>query len=131
MKKAIKLAFSEPSINVLDRVGDLPAIRQIGMTFTCSLCSKSFNAKQALGVHEFKAHGLVGPGRRFVDDSATCMPCMMQFATRTKCIRHVTERSPRCLQQLLLWYDPFSAEAVEAWDEADRCANLAARRAGE
>ena len=91
---------------------------QIGTTFQCDLCDKSFNTKQALSVHRYKAHGSKRPQRLYVD-TTHCEVCMVEFWTRERLVCHLAEKSHICWANYICRPPKLSEEQADVLDSAD------------
>ena len=120
MKKLVAEVCKSKPANQLNVCARSVAEHAIGQPFPCQLCNKVFGSRQALAVHSFKSHNVVRKARYFVDSSAVCYACLWCFSSRCRCIEHLTEKSPMCLQQLASTFTPLADSLVIELDMHDR-----------
>ena len=99
--------------------------------WVCTVCTTHprFPSEKALLQHERIAHGRQCEARRYVEGT-DCPICGIRFATRLRCIAHLSDkRRTRCSSQLRL-LDPLPDAEVVRLDSEAREARSAARRNG-
>jgi hypothetical protein len=128
-KRRIKELCSLPHANILDGVTAKVSQFSLG-AWPCYECGDCLKSRQALAVHSFRKHGLRKAGRFFVERDAVCQACLLMFPTRRRCVEHINEKSPSCLNFLSKYFLPLTAEQVCALDDEDRVCEREARRSG-
>ena len=126
MKRTCQL----PAANVLGVHARTPAERTIGSIWTCTVCDEAFNTRQALAAHSFRKHGYIRRSRFYAGRDAVCNACLLQFGCRGRLIEHLSEKSPLCMHNLALSFEPFDEDTVAKLDAEDRETARALRRAG-
>ena len=85
---------------------------------------------QALGVHNFRVHGVVKPMRMLVEQTH-CIVCLVQFWNRTCLVAHLScSKGARDCAPIVAQLPPLSSERVAELDEAERIRVLHQKRGG-
>ena len=106
--------------------------------FSCIACNAVFASARALATHTMAAHKQRSNLRCYLDASAICPICPVQFGSRIRCLAHVSERRKRgtsqalsCRERLELGEAPMlDSSLIAALDEIDRRLRFEARKSG-
>ena len=109
-------------------VGALGSTADLVQMWQCESCDKTFMSKQACAAHAFRKH--VRSIRAFVNESATCFACLLEFSTRSRRMDHIADKSPICMDFLTSNFIPIDPETVALLDVEDRSVNKLARSKG-
>lgn len=112
-------ALREPSLSLKSSWARTRSEQQSGQLFVCVTCAASFDTRQKVATHAFKAHGTKNAARSYVD-TTHCPMCMQDFSTRGRVIRHLEDKSQRCLSALLISSVALSKEAQDAQEAESR-----------
>ena len=129
LNKSIKALCQSPFANQL-AVDGFDGLGNVCEPLQCSDCQQIFYSKQAVAVHAFRKHGTRRAERFFVDSSAVCFACLLQFSSRTRCIEHLAEKSATCLAFLQNHHTPLDSDVVSALDDVDRVNNKKSKSSG-
>lgn len=114
--KSMKTLCSLPAANVAADDSDEPSAI-MWQLFGCAKCTYVCTAPQQLGLHAFKAHGIVRTARRLLDAGNTCPACFRRYPTRTQTLRHMSG-SAKCASYSLECEEVSQAE-VKRLDAAE------------
>ena len=118
VRKSIKAVCYTKRANILAEQCGAPAARLIGASWTCKDCGKVCSSRRALASHAFGQHGVKSAARDYVDGTATCYYCMLQFSSRRRCTDHLGDKSPVCMWWLMHNHTPLTSEELEGVDES-------------
>jgi hypothetical protein len=125
-KSAMVKVCRHPLSNVSTQWATCKSLASLGQTYICLDCGSVMKSRQALAVHTYKAHGVKGTERKYVD-TTFCTICLVQFWDRERVVNHIRYRSPICRLNLLLRGPLMDAAAADALDskEHDKHKSLA------
>ena len=112
----IKELCSLPNANCASDDIDGPS-SSLGQVFGCDLCRYVCLSAQQLGLHAFKAHGIIREARHFIGADNSCPACMHRYPTRTQTLRHMCS-SAKCSGYAELC-DEVHPDEVEMLDSAE------------
>ena len=127
-KKKVMKVCKMPFANVMGNWATCKSLSDLGGTFSCISCNKSFKSKQSLSLHKFKAHGIKSIERRYVEGSR-CPVCLLEMWTRERLLNHV-KRCKTCNENLLMRPPVLTSEQADALDMLDRESFAALRAQG-
>ena len=134
MLKSIRIACGEASQRLvqaeLEVEISLPLQRCLSGEFVCSECGDQLGSKQALAVHAAKKHGFRRGARSRISGS-TCPVCLRVFASRSRCLDHLHEKSQLCLVNVLVRLASLPIDLFEAVEAEGKELEMKARKAGE
>jgi hypothetical protein len=128
--KSVKAISQLHCANILDDMHASCGAVNIGIPWPCYVCGATLASRQAHAVHMCKAHGIRHNTRAYVDSSATCFACLLQFSSRTRCVEHIKEKSDKCRSFLYDNMVPMTDEEIRVLDTAELEHTILAKRGG-
>ncbi len=113
---AVKAYCMSPFANIANHNAPTPRIVGLSHTHVCSLCHYGCDSNQQLLLHQFRAHGVRDPIRRYVHGSR-CVVCLKEFWIRENLLNHIRRGRTPCKVQVLLLGPVMSASDA---DDIDR-----------
>ena len=104
---------STPEYNVLEAWASTKSRACIESVHPCAACGKLLKSKQAIAVHNFKAHGCNRALKCHVSANSVCCACMQYFHTHERLLNHLTDRSVRCNMYYMTYLVPINDTSCE------------------
>ena len=101
-----------------------PLSKSLSGEWICQFCSFPFKSKQGLAVHQYHKHGIKSIMRMFVGLHSHCLCCLLEFHTRERLVRHLSDKSKFCKQYMLDSITPLSVEVADEYDRACNASEL-------
>jgi len=65
------------------------------MLYRCDICEDAFGSHRSLAAHRWSKHRIKSSVRQYVGDISSCPICKVEFHTRSRLIKHLSERRVR------------------------------------
>ena len=114
------------------RVGDIQCC------FKCEVCDSTWESWRQLSAHKWSKHRLKNDIRRFIGDTGVCQICHVDFRSRARLLKHLSERRLRAknrnatCQDLRFKSNPdeIAEDVINVLVARDKTSTAAARKHG-